>query len=132
MTAIRVAVENLRGDLPADERRDQAGAAIAELDRLTHLFQDILDMARVDAAAIRVERQWVTAAEVVDAAVAHVGNVRWATCVHVDADATRWQIDPRLTSVALSHVFENAAHYSPADRDRRRAPRRRTTACTSR
>ena len=72
LTAIRVAVENLRGDLPADERRVQAGAAIAELDRLTRLFQDILDMARIDAAAIRVDRQWVAAADVVDAAVAHV------------------------------------------------------------
>jgi two-component system sensor histidine kinase KdpD len=27
------------------------------------------------------------------------------------------QIDPRLTSVALSHVLENAAHYSPPDRE---------------
>ena len=27
------------------------------------------------------------------------------------------QIDPRLTSLALSHVLENAAHYSPAGRE---------------
>jgi anti-sigma regulatory factor (Ser/Thr protein kinase) len=27
------------------------------------------------------------------------------------------EIDPRLTSVALSHILENAAQYSPADRD---------------
>ena len=72
LTAISVAVENLRGDLPADERRAQAGAAMAELERLTRLFQDILDMARIDAEAIRIERQWVTAADVVDAALAHV------------------------------------------------------------
>ncbi len=115
LTAIRVAVENLRGDLPAEQRRDQAGAAIAEIDRLTHLFQDILDMARVDAAALRVERQWVSAAEVVDAAVAHVQHSLERHVLRVDAtDDHEVQIDPRLTSVALSHVFENAAHYSPA------------------
>ena len=34
---------------------------MAELERLTRLFQDILDMARIDAEAIRIERQWVTA-----------------------------------------------------------------------
>src|SRR6187200_744361 len=72
LTAIQAAVENLRGELPAQERREQARAASVELHRLTRLFQDILDMARIDAAAIRVDKQWVTAADVADAASAHV------------------------------------------------------------
>ena len=45
---------------------------MTELERLTRLFQDILDMARIDAEAIRIERQWVTPADIVDAALAHV------------------------------------------------------------
>ena len=118
LTAIRVAVENLRGELPAEERREQAGAAMAELDRLTRLFQDILDMARIDAAAIHVDRQWVAAADVVDAAVAHVRHALEGHALRVDADAD-WtvEIDPRLASVALSHLLENAAQYSPPDRE---------------
>src|SRR6185436_2757073 len=48
LTAIGAAVENLRGELPLEERRVQAAAATAELERLTRLFQDILDMARID------------------------------------------------------------------------------------
>ena len=118
LTAIRVAVENLRDDLPADERRVQAGAAITELDRLTRLFQDILDMARIDAAAIRIDRQWVAAADVVDAAVAHVRHALKGHALRVDADADMAvEIDPRLASVALSHLLENAALYSAADRE---------------
>lgn len=118
LTAIKVAVENLRGDLATDDRRAQATAAIAELDRLTRLFQDILDMARIDAAAIRVERQWVTASDVVDAATAHVRHALEGHAIHVDADMdTEVEIDPRLASGALSHVLENAAQYSPADRE---------------
>jgi two-component system, OmpR family, sensor histidine kinase KdpD len=117
LTAIRVAVENLRGTMPPDERRAQARAAMIELERLTLLFQDILDMARIDADAIRIERQWVTAAEVVDAAIAHVRHAIDGHQLRVDADEEmEVEIDPRLTSVALSHVIENAAHYSPADR----------------
>jgi two-component system sensor histidine kinase KdpD len=116
LTAITVAVENLRGDLSADERRAQAGAAMAELERLTRLFQDILDMARIDAEAIRIERQWVTAADVVDAALAHVRHAVEGHALRVEADTeTEVEIDPRLTSVALAHVIENAAHYSPVD-----------------
>jgi two-component system sensor histidine kinase KdpD len=119
LTAIKAAVENLlRGDLPAEERRLQASAAMSEIDRLTRLFQDILDMARIDAAAIHVERQWVAAADVVDAAIAHVRHSLDGHALRVDADTDMTvEIDPRLASVALSHLLENAALYSPPDRE---------------
>ncbi len=87
LTAIRVAVENLSGQLPAGEHAAQAGAALVELDRLNRLFQDILDMARIDAAAIDVERQWVTPADVVDAAAAHVRHALDGHPLQVDADS---------------------------------------------
>ena len=116
LTAIRVAVENLRGELPPDERRAQATAAMTELERLTRLFQDILDMARIDAEAIRLEPQWVSPADVVDAAVAHVRHAVDGHALRIEVDADiEVEVDARLTSVALSHVIENAAHYSPAD-----------------
>lgn len=116
LTAIRVAVENLGDDLPAGDRAAQASAAIVELDRLNRLFQDILDMARVDAAAINVERQWVTPADVVDAASAHVRHALNGHPLRVDADAEiEIEIDPRVASVALSHLLENAARYSSAE-----------------
>jgi two-component system sensor histidine kinase KdpD len=116
LTAIRIAVENLSGELPVDERTAQADAAVAELERLTELVQDILDMARIDAGAIRIDPQWVTAADVVDAAVAHARHPLEGRTVHIDADAeTEVQIDPRLASAALSHLLENAAQYSPRE-----------------
>jgi len=118
LTAIGVAVENLRGDLPSDERRSQAEAAIAELVRLTRLFDDLLDMARIDAAVIKIQREWVTPADIVDAALAHSRHAMKNHAVRVEADADGVvNVDARLTSVALSHLLENAARYSPADRE---------------
>ena len=118
LTAIRVAVENLRRELPPEEREQQAGAALVELDRLTRLFQDILDMARIDAAAIHFEPQWVTPADIVDAASAQVRHALDGHALRVDADEqTEIEIDPRVASVALSHLLENAAQYSPPDRE---------------
>jgi two-component system sensor histidine kinase KdpD len=118
LTAVRVAVENLRAELPPDDRKAQADLAAAELGRLSRLFQDILDMARVDASAIVVERQFVTAAEVVDAAMAQVRHALDGRTVKVEADSEMAiEIDPRLASGALSHLLENAAQYSSADRD---------------
>ena len=118
LTAIRVAVENLRDELTAGDRIAQASAAIVELDRLNRLFQDILDMARIDAAAIQVERQWVTPADVVDAASAHVRHALNGHSLRVDAESeVQVEIDPRVASAALSHLLENAAQYSSADRE---------------
>ena len=73
VTSVRVAVTNLLdAALPPEERRAQAQVALQELDRLTRLFQDILDMARIDAAAVNPDRHWVSPSDVVEAAVAYV------------------------------------------------------------
>ncbi len=115
LTAIKVAIENLRGDLAVEERSLQAAAASSEIDRLARLVQDILDMARVDAGAIQIARQWVTASDVVDAAIAHVQHALDGHSLDVTVtDDVEIEIDPRLTSSALSHLLENAAQYSPA------------------
>ena len=116
LTAIGAAVENLRHDLRPDVREAQADAAIGELERLTRLFQDILDMARIDAAAIDVSRQWVTPADIVDAATAQVRHLLHNHPLDIEADdETEVELDPRIASSALSHLLENAARYSGAD-----------------
>ena len=117
VTSVRVAVTNLQDVLlPPEERRIQAQLALQQLDRLTRLFQDILDMARIDAAAVNPQRQWVSPADLVDAAVAHAGPPLAAHALDIDVDGLHEiQVDPRLTSTALAHVLENAARYSPAD-----------------
>ncbi len=118
LTAIRVALENLHEPMTPEDRSDQARLAISEVDRLTDFFQDILDMARIDAGATPLDPQWVSPADVVDAANVHVRHTLGGRRVLVDADSdTAVDVDPRLASVALSHLLENAAKYSPADRD---------------
>jgi len=115
VTSIRVAVTNLQElSLPPEERRAQADLAVQELDRLTRLFQDILDMARIQGSAVNPDPGWVSLNEVVEAAVAYVGPVLADRVLQIEADQIHEvQLDPRLTSVALAHVLENAAHYSP-------------------
>jgi two-component system sensor histidine kinase KdpD len=114
ITAIRVAIGNLTETTADAERRQQADVALGELDRLTHLFDHILDMARIDARAITTERQWVTPADIVDAAVTYAGRALDAHALSIDAHSTTAvHVDPRLTSGALAQVLENAARYSP-------------------
>ena len=117
VTSIRVAVTNLQDlSLAPDERRSQADLAVQELDRLTRLFQNILDMGRIQASAVSADRNWISLNEVIEAAVAYVGPALAERRLHIEADQDQEvQIDPRLTSVALAHVLENAAGYSAQD-----------------
>lgn len=118
LTAVRVAVENLRGRLSEDDREAQSRAAATELERLSLLVENVLDLAHIEAGAVRAERQWVTPADVIDAALAQVRRTLEGHHVRVEADADREvHVDPRLTSTALSHLLENAARYSPAEGD---------------
>jgi len=116
LTAIRVAVGNAQDEsLPAPLRGEQAQLALSQIDHLSRLLQEILDMARIEARAVPVERLWVTASDVVEAAVAHAGAALAQHRLIVDADETgEVEVDPRLTSAALAHLIENAAQYSPA------------------
>jgi two-component system sensor histidine kinase KdpD len=118
LTAIRIAIANIQDSSTApEERRTQGVVALAEVDRLNRLVQDILDMTRIDAAAIRPEREWVAPSDIVDAAMTRTGRVLEGRDLQVDAETSaEVQVDPRLTSTALAHLIENAAQYSPADR----------------
>jgi two-component system sensor histidine kinase KdpD len=114
LTAIRVAASNLQSSwLTPDERVDQNAVVLEEVERLTRLFQNILDMARIDAGAVSADARWVHPSEIVGGArdlvphalEGHPLEARIAADVLV-------KVDPRLTAAALSHVLENAAQYS--------------------
>jgi two-component system sensor histidine kinase KdpD len=115
LTAVRLAVDNLEHPQIADgERQAQAQLALAEIDRLNRVFQDILDMARIDAAAIQLEPDWVSPADVIDAAIARLGRLLDDRALHIEAEGDSVsEVDPRLTSSALAHLIENAVQYSP-------------------
>jgi two-component system sensor histidine kinase KdpD len=115
LTAIRVAASNLQASWPDErERREQSDLILLEVDRLTRMFQNILEMARIDAGAVTYDVRWVAPSEIVEAARTSVEHALRGRAIEVSADADRLvRLDPRLTAAALSHLFENASKYSP-------------------
>ena len=115
LTAIRVAASNLQASwLSDEERREQSDLVLAEVERLTRLFQNILEMARIDAGAIASAPRWVDPSELVDAAREQVAHTLARHRLDVTNDGGRLvRLDPLLTAAALSHVLENAAQYTP-------------------
>lgn len=116
LTAIRVAASNLQNATLAPERlREQSDLILEEAERLGRLFENILEMARLDAGSVTTDLQWTHPSEVVTAARAQVERALKGHVVEVLVEPdTPVRIDPRLTASAIAHVLENAAQYAPA------------------
>ncbi len=116
LTAIRVAATNIQASsLTADDRLDQSHLILAEVERLTRLFENILEMARIDAGGIITESRWTHPSEIVAAARSQVEQMlhQHKMDVAVDPDVPV-RLDPRLTATALAHLLENAAQHAPS------------------
>lgn len=117
LTALRVAADNL-GTSPMSERERQAQADLMriEIARLIRLFENIVEMAKIEAKAVSAEPEWVHPGEIVESALQQLGDAidRRHVVVTFTHETTLVRVDPRLTSTALAHIVENAAHYSPA------------------
>ena len=117
LTAVRVAASNLQASwLAESDRREQSDLILAEVERLSRLFQNILEMARVDAGALSADVRWVHPTEIVEAARDQLEHSLRRHPLVVEAESEHLvQLDPRLTASALAHILENAAQYTPAD-----------------
>ena len=85
------------------------------MERLHRLFQNILEMARIDAGAVAADRRWVHPSEIFEAARDQVEHTLRDHPLEITSsfDALVY-VDPRLTAAALAHVLENAAQYGRA------------------
>jgi two-component system sensor histidine kinase KdpD len=116
LTAIRVAASNLQASWPSlQQRQEQSDVILSEVDRLTRLFENILEMARIDAGAVTQDMRWVAPSEIVEAARSRVEHALRRHAIDLAVECERLvRLDPRLTAAALSHLLENAAQYAPA------------------
>ena len=126
--------DSRRGQQPQGARADRRGPSeqsdliLSEVERLTRLFENILEMARIDAGAVATEARWAHPSEIVAAAREQVEQTlrRPRLEVSIDRDVPV-QLDPRLTATALAHLLENAGAVRARglDHPRRRARDRR-------
>src|SRR5262245_30588697 len=110
LTAVSVASNNLGVMTLSDaERRDQIDVIRTEIARLNRLFDNIMEMARIETRAITPEAEWVQPAEIIDAARQQAGFALATRRVIVDVDERMAvHVDPRRTSVARAAVARNA------------------------
>ncbi len=113
LTAVRTNLDLLReGKLPADEAQRALDESSVELDGLTTLVADLVELARGEERKLRVEDVQLDdlVATVVDRAKSRAPQMTFVTSlapVHVTAD-------PVLLERAISNLVDNAVKWSPA------------------
>ena len=113
LTAARTNVELLReGKLPEQEARHALDEAAVELDALTRLVADLVELARGEERKLRLEEVQLDdlVAGTVERAQARAPQVTFVTAL----SPTQVKADPVLLERAVSNLLDNAVKYSPA------------------
>lgn len=105
--------DDVKWDLQA--QREFLEIILRETDRLGDLVGDLLDMSRIEAGSLTVERQPCHLEELIHQAVLRAdpapGN---RLIISLPADMPYILADPRRMEAILRNLIENAAKYSPA------------------
>jgi len=96
---------------------DLVDAIHEESMRMAGIVTNLLDMARLQAGGLQLNRQWSLLEETVGAALRTCRRVleRHPVQVQLPADLPLLQLDAVLMERLFANLFENAAKYTPAD-----------------
>ncbi|HEX8026086.1 MAG TPA: ATP-binding protein, partial [Candidatus Limnocylindrales bacterium] len=110
LAAIRVAAAGLRPDSGLDDAARVASADGIELEveRLNRLVTNLLDVSRIEAGSLRVEREAMALDDVLARAIQRLEPQLHGRSLQIALDAPPVEVDPVLLDAAFTNVAENA------------------------
>lgn len=101
---------------PTPQQADIAAAMAATARRMSALVANLLDMARLESGAVRLDLQWQPVEEVIGSAIAAASPVLPSDRIRVRVaeDMPLVRLDAVLMERVLVNLLENAAKYTPA------------------
>jgi two-component system sensor histidine kinase KdpD len=87
-----------------------------EVDRLDRFVESIVDLARIEAGDIQLQRNWGPVDEIIDAAIARAESLiqQHRIKVEVEKDLPVIRVDARAVAEVIYTLIENATKYAPA------------------
>lgn len=117
LTSIRAAIDNIlqyESEWDKSTLKEFHAIISEEVDRLTRLIDNLLEMARIEGGDLKPVRQWGSLGELFDNVLDRCSRVLRGhrVAVDLDPDLPLVKIDVRLVAEALTNLIENAAKYS--------------------
>jgi two-component system sensor histidine kinase QseC len=117
LAALRAQAQVARGAASVGERERALDNVMAGCDRATHLVEQLLTLARLEPATLRIDGPPCDLRAVVAAAIAEVGADALArdVTIELDGDSTvSVPGDERLLAILFRNLLDNAVRYSPS------------------
>jgi len=114
LTSIKAAATSLLGQA-SDSNRELLTIIDEEADRLTRIAAEVVEMARIEAGRLRLDKRPVDAADLIAAAVAEFAaplKARGAT-VRIAEGLPAAAADPEFAGQVVKQFVDNALKYSP-------------------
>ncbi len=118
LTSIRAAADNLLEstlDWDPESLHEFHLIIREEVNRLIHLVQNLLEMARIEAGELHPVKEWGTVAEIFDnvleRSALYLNNHQ--IVFELEESLPMVKVDSRLLAEVLANLVENAAKYSP-------------------
>lgn len=124
LTSIKAAVtsllDNERGEefqLDAEGKKEFLDIINEETDRLNHFTEGLVELARQEANAVHVSRNWCSVDEIFSAALERAKDLGKAHRLQIvtEAELPAIRVDAKAIAQVVYTLLENAAKYSPAD-----------------
>jgi two-component system sensor histidine kinase KdpD len=118
LTSIKAAATALLSEIPqSNAHRELLTVVEEESDRLSDLVTEAIQMARIEAGKLQLQRQPVSAALIVDTALRKFRNrvEDRPITIQIDSSMPAVEADEELVSMVLQQLVDNALKYSPPD-----------------
>ncbi|WP_445620260.1 ATP-binding protein [Kushneria sp. Sum13] len=111
------ALRTLDGQLSMQDKQELLDGVLSESERLDRYIQNLLDMTRLGHGTLKIERDWVTLGDLINAALARLRAALNGITLVRDwpEDLPLLYVHPALLEQALVNVIENAIRFSPAE-----------------
>ena len=117
LAVIRAAAGSIDEDeraTPEDRRADRL-AIEREVEYLNRLVANLLDMSRIEAGALRADRDVFELEELVERALVRVRTRAGGRTIEADIDPVVVRVDPVFLDAILANILDNALRYTADD-----------------
>jgi two-component system sensor histidine kinase KdpD len=99
-----------------EEQQTMLKVISEEVDRLDRFVESIVDLARIEAGDIQLQRNWGPVDEIIDAAVARAEPLikKHQLKISVEKDLPVIRVDARAVAEVIYTLIENATKYAPS------------------